>query len=83
MGPARGDAAGLAALAGRLHRAAALVAAPEQDAVRAAATAVDDAAQRLRDLPAPVPAGAVTEVEVALARALAGPLAVLVPGRNH
>ena len=84
VGAARGDVAGLHALASRLRRAAAALPDPEDAvAVRAAADAVDVAAEGLRALPVPPPPGAVVGVETALARDLAAPLAVLTREGNH
>lgn len=84
VGPARGDVAGLSALAARLRRAADALADPRTgEAVRAAAEAVGAAAAALRQLPAPPPPGAVTAVEGALATALAPLLAVLTREGNH
>jgi hypothetical protein len=74
VGRGRGDVAGLAALASRLRRAEALLAgsaSPVQlTSVRAAAAAVDTAAQRLRDLPDGSPVSAVSSVEADLAHDL-------------
>jgi hypothetical protein len=84
VGPARGDAAGLRALAVRLRRAAAVLAEPrDAAAVLDAAAAVDTAADALRALPVPPPPGSVLGIEAALAADLAAPLALLTPEGNR
>lgn len=83
VGPARGDVAGLQVLSSRLHRAAGVLPAPQDAAVRTAAEAVARAAAQLRALPAPPPPGAVLRVEAALARDLAAPLTLLTREGNR